>query len=764
MTANWIPSRAALGFPSRRTSHRTWALLVSHVLAAALLAGALSAAALAPIDPVEKPADVEPGPGIMLVQSGSLIRADLARATFGVDGSGLTVAVLDTGLRTSHVDFAGRVLAQANFTADNAGDPANAWDGQGHGTNVAGIVCAGALHTGIAPGASVVAVKVLDNSGSGSWTNVANGLQWVIDHRAAYHITVVNMSLGGGHYSAPPADTYSIQSRIQTLRSAGVAVCISAGNSFYTSGSTQGMGYPAICPQSVSAGAVYDTSMGRVSYVSGAIAYTTAADRITPFSERLHESVGGAARTDIFGPGAALTSSGYSSDTGESTMHGTSQASPVTAGACLLYQQHYLNVTGSLPSVDTIEKAFRDTAVIINDGDDEDDNVVNTGLNYPRVDVYAALDTINPVPTVAGISPGRAVAGGAGFALTVEGSDFVAGSTVRWNGTDLATTYVSGTQLTAIVPAASIATVATIPVTVHSPEPGGGASGDAPFVVADAAPTVTSITPASGLSNGTVAITDLAGTGFRAGATVKLAKSGQTDILGTGVVVASITRITCSFDLTAAAAGKWDVVVINDDAQFGTLAAGFEVVAAHTAPPEIIAWSSLATHGSAGEIGLEMVDNAVEPRNSGLSKIQISFTEALDPATVSPAFISVVGVTHGDVSRLGRSTALNVAGDVLTVVLTAPADVDRYTLTVSPAVRCLAGGVALAGDRDRVMVVLKGDANRQRVVDIGDVTAVQTNQGRAVTLSTARCDLNRDGRINIGDVTVAQANRGNAVK
>jgi hypothetical protein len=59
-----------------------------------------------------------------------------------------------------------------------------------------------------------------------------------------------------------------------------------------------------------------------------------------------------------------------------------------------------------------------------------------------------------------------------------------------------------------------------------------------------------------------------------------------------------------------------------------------------------------------------------------------------------------------------------------------------------------------------VLGALKGDANRQRVVDIGDVTAVQANVGRAVTLSTARCDVNRDGRINIGDVTMVQANRG----
>jgi uncharacterized membrane protein len=200
-------------------------------------------------------------------------------------------------------------------------------------------------------------------------------------------------------------------------------------------------------------------------------------------------------------------------------------------------------------------------------------------------------------------------------------------------------------------------------------------------------------------------------------------------------------------------------LVVND----GTVDSAPDTVSVtvrHTLAPQITGWTSLAGHGTAGEIGLAMADLGVEPRKEGLSKIQISFTEALDPATVSPAVISVVGTKSGDVSGLVTGATLNPAGGVLTVVLTPPADVDWYTFTVSAAVKCLAGGVPLAGDRDRVLGALKGDANRQRVVDIGDVTAVQANVGKAVTLSTARCDVNRDGRINIGDVTMVQANRG----
>jgi IPT/TIG domain len=92
------------------------------------------------------------------------------------------------------------------------------------------------------------------------------------------------------------------------------------------------------------------------------------------------------------------------------------------------------------------------------------------------------------------------------------------------------------------------------------------------------APTISSITPAAGNNTGVVDITDLAGTDFRYGATVILRRDGQTDIPASSVNVVSGTRITCSFDLTGAEVGAWDVVVNNDDTQTGTLVGGFNVL------------------------------------------------------------------------------------------------------------------------------------------------------------------------------------------
>jgi subtilisin family serine protease len=162
------------------------------------------------------------------VETDNLIRASQARTQFAVDGTGLAVAVFDTGLRTTHVDFAGKVVAQQNFTADNGGNPNDATDGDGHGTNVAGIAIGRGIHTGIAPGGNVVPLKVLSNTGGGSFAALEQALDWVIANRTTYNITVCNMSLGANVNEILDFDpaTDPIRTRIQILRNARVPVVI----------------------------------------------------------------------------------------------------------------------------------------------------------------------------------------------------------------------------------------------------------------------------------------------------------------------------------------------------------------------------------------------------------------------------------------------------------------------------------------------------------------------------------------------------------
>lgn len=351
-----------------------------------------------PIPPVEPPTILDDAELPFLPEVTDFLWVDQARAAFKVNGAGLTVAVLDTGLNTAHVDFAGRIAAQVNFTTDNKGNKTDATDGNGHGTNVGGIITAGSKHTGIAPGAKIIPIKVLANQSGGDFAWIDQALQWVIDNRTKYNITAVCMSLGdSGNYTD---DTFPIwqllrnnlRRKIQILKEARVAVVIAAGNDYFTHGSRQGMGFPAIIRECISVGAVYDADGGGFSYGSGAQAIATKRGQITPFSQRLHSTVSATCSTDIFAPGAPVTASGIGSPTASSTQHGTSQATPVVTGLILLLQEFYLRWQKELPTIEQLITWLQTGGVSIFDGDDENDNVKHTKLMFTRADALSALD------------------------------------------------------------------------------------------------------------------------------------------------------------------------------------------------------------------------------------------------------------------------------------------------------------------------------------------------------------------------------------
>jgi subtilisin family serine protease len=371
---------------------------------AVIPAGTQPADRMFSIPPDEMPTQFDrPAGETVLRQALALIRVPEARAQFGVTGAGLTAAVLDTGLRTTHVDFRGRIAAQRNWTADNDGKQDDATDGQGHGTNVAGIIAASALpptagaprgeHTGVAPGARLAPLKVLANNGNGSFTWVESALQWVLEHERQLQISVVNMSLGDRRNFTSDASFANdrIRALIAQLRERRIPVVIAAGNDYFTH-KQQGMSYPAILRESISVGAVYDANIGSVRYQSGAVAHSTAPDQVTAFSQRFHDSVGGSLRTDIFAPGASITSSGINNDRGASAQQGTSQAAPMTAGAILLLQEYHRRVRGELPTVNDLEKWLQEGAVATLDDCRDCDNVPRTKLTFPRIDALSALN------------------------------------------------------------------------------------------------------------------------------------------------------------------------------------------------------------------------------------------------------------------------------------------------------------------------------------------------------------------------------------
>ena len=154
--------------------------------------------------------------GLFEVQNGDaavIHEVDLAQQQTGYDGAGVTVAVIDTGIDSTHVGLDD--LDDDNSTNDpkviafydavNAPDKTNgteiqAYDDQGHGSHCAGTVAGTGAptyeHPGMAPQAFLVGVKVLDAGGSGSFATVMGGMQWTVDHRYEFNIRAASMSLG----------------------------------------------------------------------------------------------------------------------------------------------------------------------------------------------------------------------------------------------------------------------------------------------------------------------------------------------------------------------------------------------------------------------------------------------------------------------------------------------------------------------------------------------------------------------------------------
>ena len=195
-------------------------------------------------------------------------------------------------------------------------------------------------------------------------------------------------------------------------------------------------------------------------------------------------------------------------------------------------------------------------------------------------------------PTVSSTSPTKGTTADTALSVTINGANFVSGgglaAEINFDAanpiTGSSVTFVSSTQITATFDLSGVTTNlgSAWDVKVTNPDAQTGTGNDL-FTIYRPDPTVSSITPSTGANSGSVNITDLAGTNFADGATaVKLARGGESDINGTSVVVVSAAQITCTFDLTGAAVGAWDVVVTVTGAETptATLTNGFAVTAA----------------------------------------------------------------------------------------------------------------------------------------------------------------------------------------
>ncbi len=160
---------------------------------------------------------------VYLHESVPLIGADTLRSSY--NGSGITVAVIDTGIDSDHPDLKNKIVDQFSFIAEESPQ-----DGFGHGTHVAGIIAgsgaaSGDYYIGVAPQAFLMNVKVMDNNGVGNASSVMSGIEYAVDNGA----DIISMSLGASLW--PPDGTDPVAMTANAAVDAGVVVIASAGNS-----------------------------------------------------------------------------------------------------------------------------------------------------------------------------------------------------------------------------------------------------------------------------------------------------------------------------------------------------------------------------------------------------------------------------------------------------------------------------------------------------------------------------------------------------
>ena len=371
-------------------------------------------------------------PGVALVEEDGVITISDTQnpATWGLDridqrnlplnstynynatGAGVTAYIIDTGIRITHSEFGGSGgRASGGFTAISDGNGTN--DCHGHGTHVAGTI--GGATYGVAKKVSLVAVRVLNCSGSGSNSGVISGVNWVTEEKRKpenlNRSFVANMSLGGGVSSA-------LDTAVTNSISAGVTYAVAAGNS-----NADACNYsPARASTAITVGATTNID-ARASYSN----YGTC--------------------LDLFAPGSSITSAWMTNDSATNTISGTSMATPHVTGAAALY-------LSANPSATPAQVASALTSTTPEAPNATPNKVTSLGTGSPNKLLYTAFvgggsgSSDNTPPTVSLTSPvNGATLTGLSVTFSASASDNVAVSKVDFLvdgavvGTDPAAPY-----------------------------------------------------------------------------------------------------------------------------------------------------------------------------------------------------------------------------------------------------------------------------------------------------------------------------------
>ena len=379
--------------------------------------------------------------------------------TASAKGANVDVYIVDTGIYSAHSDFTGRL--SAGFTAINDGNGTN--DCNGHGTHVAGT-SAGTTY-GIAKSATLIPVRVLGCTGSGTTSGVIAGLDWIVGHHVAGKTAVANMSLGGGVSAA-------LDTAVQNVISDGVVMAVAAGNDGLNACNYS----PARAANAITVGS------------------TTNTDARSSFSNT-------GTCVDIFAPGSSITSAWIGGTTATTSISGTSMASPHVAGVAAV-------LLGRFPTSTTAEIAsmLRTSAT---------PNVVTSaGTGSPNYLLY--LDPLGgpivppppPTPVAPSAPTGITITPGSGqlsvsFTAGAAGTSPITSYKYSANGGTTWATRQTGTTASPIV-ITGLTNGSTYSVSIRAVSlVGDGAtstpvSATIPTPVAPSAPTGITITPGSG--------------------------------------------------------------------------------------------------------------------------------------------------------------------------------------------------------------------------------------------------------------------------
>ncbi|MFA5771162.1 MAG: PKD domain-containing protein [Thermoplasmata archaeon] len=271
-----------------------------------------------------------------------------------ITGWGVTIAVIDTGIDPTHEslddmdDNPATTDPKVIGWYDNVNHRTSAYDDQGHGTHCAGI-CAGTggpSHTyrGVAPGAKLVGVKVMNSQGGGTESTMIDGLNWIINNKGKYNIRVISMSLGLPYYMAamagmPLNGKSTIDKAATAAVNAGLIFAVAAGNSGHmdvqgnrlivTEPLKETIGPPATCEDVITVGS---------NFLSGS-------DTGVDFYSSRGPTSDGRTKPDVAAPGTDVMAPNVNTKTGYVRHSGTSMACPMVAGSAALVINYYLNAT-----------------------------------------------------------------------------------------------------------------------------------------------------------------------------------------------------------------------------------------------------------------------------------------------------------------------------------------------------------------------------------------------------------------------------------